>query len=86
MALASGEITLEQFRDVLLRYQDHVPDNLRDLNEYRYETLPKILKDLKARKKPYSIVLGSDEISKLVHWKLYAYFVSRKSKSILTED
>ncbi|KAF1922057.1 hypothetical protein BDU57DRAFT_70503 [Ampelomyces quisqualis] len=58
-------ISLQSFKNVLLRYASAVPDKLRDLDVYRYSIIP----DAYAERSP-SKHLTRTEVEQLVEWKL----------------
>ena len=60
----SSRITLEQLNSTIARYQHVVREKLRDLDVFRYETIPAAKS---AADKPE---LTKAELEKLVEWKL----------------
>ena len=56
------------FDDVLSRYVSTVPDNLRDLDAFRYGIIPSKVAQRATNGKLY---LRKEEVVKLVEWKLY---------------
>jgi hypothetical protein len=59
----------ETLNDVLSRYDEHVPDKLKDLDEARYEEIPDALAERKAASSSQAY-LSKDEVERLVEWKL----------------
>jgi hypothetical protein len=60
-------VTLDTFKDVLLRYPAMVPEKLRDLDAQRYDTIPAAVAAQEEGEKH----LTKDQVEKLVEWKLY---------------
>lgn len=61
------QISKEAFNAVLARYPSTVPENLRELDALRYDTIPATVTS-RNKKGAY---LTKDEVEKLVEWKLY---------------
>jgi hypothetical protein len=64
-----NNIIPDEFAACLKRYDDLVPDTLRELDEFRFITVPAQLK--KRRDAKGGVWLAKDEVQKLVEWKLY---------------
>lgn len=69
-SLTFKKITPDEFATYLRRYSDLVPDNLRELDEYRFVTVPGLLKERRGEKG--GAWLEREEVQKLVEWKLCA--------------
>ncbi|TLD35502.1 hypothetical protein E2P81_ATG01805 [Venturia nashicola] len=67
-SLSFMKIRPEEFATYLDRYNDIVPDNLRELDEYRFVTVPNLLQ--KRRGEKGGAWLEREEVQKLVEWKL----------------
>lgn len=67
-SLSYEEITPDEFAAYLGRYEDIVPDNLRELDEYRFATIPDLLRERRGKKG--GAWLEREEVQKLVEWKL----------------
>ncbi|KAJ4357673.1 uncharacterized protein N0V89_002249 [Didymosphaeria variabile] len=61
------QISKETFKAVLSRYPSTVPENLRELDALRYDTIPATVTSRKKK----GAYLTKDEAEKLVEWKLY---------------
>jgi hypothetical protein len=72
--LSAEEISMDDFRDVLNRYSKHVKADLKDLDEYRFEELPKEIEErweMRIDDEELPILLISKgELVQLVTWKL----------------
>jgi len=66
-SLTISSITLDQFNEILARYENTVPEQLRDLDSHRYNIIPAAL----AKRQAPKLHLTKDEVVKLVEWKLY---------------
>ncbi|QDS68760.1 hypothetical protein FKW77_004935 [Venturia effusa] len=67
-SLSYKTITPDRFATYLARYEDVVPDNLRDLDAYRFVTVPGLLEE--RRSEGGEAWLEKEEVQKLVDWKL----------------
>ena len=67
-SLTFKKITPDDLTACLNRYDDVVPDTLRELDEYRFATIPAELK--KRRDAKGGAWLAKEEVQKLVEWKL----------------
>jgi hypothetical protein len=62
-------ISLDTFNDVLARYPSAAPENLRDLDTQRYDTIPAAFAHRVASIEENYLL--KEEVEKLVEWKLY---------------
>jgi hypothetical protein len=69
-SLDSKNITKDAFTEVLSRYPGVIPSKLEDLEVYRMDTLPGLLKERRDSKN--GSWMEKSELVKLVEWKLYA--------------
>lgn len=67
-SLSFKKITPDEFATYLNRYDGTVPDSLRELDEYRFVTIPGLLKERRGKKG--GAWLEREEVQKLVEWKL----------------
>jgi hypothetical protein len=76
--LSAERITLEDFHTVLSRYAGHVRADLKELDEFRFEELPREIESRwqmqgEMEKKGPVLLLSKDELVQLVRWKLYDF-------------
>ena len=65
--LSYTEISKETFDEILSQYPSAVPDNLRELDAFRYDEIPATVAQRAETEKAY---LKKEEVVKLVEWKL----------------
>ena len=68
-SLRPEEISLDDFEAALNRYQDYVPDKLKELDKARFETIPEQIKSRNLDDD--GALLSKEELQQLVDWKLY---------------
>ena len=66
----SKDIDKESFNATLARYGEQIPQNLAELEKFRIEELPSILKERGIKNKDGNW-MEKEELVKLVEWKLY---------------
>lgn len=64
--LSAANISEDSIHLVLSRYEQHVPEKLRALDEVRYRDIPESL----AKRKAIAAYLSKGEVERLVEWKL----------------
>jgi hypothetical protein len=74
-SLCSENISLEGFQDVFSRYPKHVKVDLKELDEYRFEELPREIASRwqmqsETPKKQPVLLTSKAELVQLVKWKL----------------
>lgn len=75
-SLAADSISLADFKTVQARYSKHVKQELRDLDEYRYNEMPNEIasrwqmRDDLPKHQPI-LLMSKGELVQLVTWKLY---------------
>ena len=73
---ATDSMTLDDIKALVAKYPSVVKDNLKDLDEFRYETLPERVKGRRVykgmgKKAPADLTyMSKDELVELVTWKL----------------
>jgi hypothetical protein len=67
-------IDKQLFDTSLTRYGEHIPEKLRELEKFRMEELPSILKE-RGSKNRGETWMEKDELVKLVEWKLYVLLI-----------
>jgi hypothetical protein len=72
--LSFEAITAADFDACLDRYDEVVSDKLRELDEFRFVTIPAELK--KRRNAKGGAWLAKEEVQKLVDWKLYVLLIN----------
>lgn len=72
-------ISKAAFEHILSLYPSTVPENLRELDALRYDTIPATVRS-RSKKGKY---LTKDEVVKLVEWKLYVMFPQIPNRTIL---
>lgn len=65
-----GATTLEEVRQSVEDYRDYAPESLKDLDPFRYDTLPKTLRK-RCEDNNSATSLTKNEVVKLVEWKLF---------------
>jgi len=66
-SFAADNISAADFDEVLSRYGNLIPTKLKDLEEFRLETIPSILV---SRREESNGWLEKEELQQLVEWKL----------------
>ena len=69
--LKYNSISRVAFDKVLSRYVSTVPENLRELDAFRYDGIPA---KVAQRASKGDVYLKKEEVVKLVEWKLYVQF------------
>lgn len=67
-SLSYSRITPDEFSTYLAQYEDLVSDTLHELDDYRFVTIPTLLKERRGDKG--GAWLEKEEVQKLVEWKL----------------
>lgn len=63
-------IDADTLKEILARYDEHVKENIRELDHARYETIPNDLRRREGESGGKAIHLTKDEVVRLVEWKL----------------
>jgi hypothetical protein len=74
-------IDKQLFNDTLARYDGHIPEKLTELEKFRMEELPSILKERGSQSKDGNW-MEKEELIKLVEWKLYVLLNICTPKSV----
>ena len=75
-AYTPQDILTAEFDSTLSRYPDHVKEDLQELDEYRFETLPRTVTERWQKQASPDgngsdiILVSKDELVELVTWKL----------------